>query len=125
MYEFVYFSIITIIYSCTILLIIPFVKLYTEGITDANYVQGLICIYILVFAYFIHALKTPYHSLSNTAGKFKETQKGAWVEAISNLIISLILVHQVRISWVAIGTLISVLIRGIEMTIFATKKYFR
>ncbi len=26
---------------------------------------------------------------------------------------------------VAIGTLISVLIRGIEMTIFATKKYFR
>lgn len=120
MYELVYYTAITIIYSCTIVLIVPFVQVYTKGITDVNYTRNIFA-YIFVFAYFIHAIKTPYNTLAYTAGKFKQTQKGAWVEAISNLVISLILVHSLGLVGVAIGTLISVTIRGIEFLIFSSK----
>ena len=120
MYEFLYFTIITIIYSCTIVLIVPFVKVYTNGITDAEYTQQTFA-YILVFAYFIHAIKTPYNNLAYIAGKFKETQKGAWIEAGLNLGISLILVQKLGLIGVALGTLISVFVRGTELIIFSTK----
>lgn len=119
-YEFIYYTIITIIYSCALVLIVPFVQVYTKGITDTNYVRYIFA-YIFVLAYFIHAIKTPYNTLAYTAGKFKETQKGAWIEAFSNLIISLLLVNFLGIVGVAIGTLISVLIRGIEFLIFTSK----
>ena len=74
-----------------------------------------------MFGYFIHAIKTPYNTLAYTAGKFKETQRGAWIEAFSNLIISLILVQFWGIIGVAVGTLVSVTIRGIEFLIFSSK----
>lgn len=120
LYEFVYYTLITIIYSCAIVLIVPFVEVYTKGITDVNYVRNVFA-YVFVFGYFIHAIKTPYNTLAYTAGKFKETQRGAWIEALSNLIISLILVQFLGIVGVAVGTLVSVTIRGIEFLIFSSK----
>ncbi len=120
MYELVYYTLITIIYSCAIVLIVPFVQVYTKGITDVNYTRKIFA-YIFVIAYFIHAIKTPYNTLAYAAGKFKQTQIGAWVEAISNLVISLILVHSLGLVGVAIGTLISVTIRGVEFLIFSSK----
>ena len=120
LYEFIYFTTITIVYACTILLIVPFVKVYTNGINDVEYERKIFA-YIIVMAYFIHAIKTPYNSLAHTAGKFKETQKGAWIEAGSNLIISLLLVGKLGLVGVAIGTLVSVFIRGVEFLIYTSK----
>lgn len=120
-YELMYNTVITIVYSCAMVLIVPFVQVYTKGINDTNYIRYIFA-YVFVFAYFIHAIKTPYNTLAYTAGKFKETSKGAWVEAGSNLIISLILVNSMGIVGVAIGTLISVTIRGIEFLIFTSKR---
>ena len=120
-YELMYFTTITIIYSCTLILIVPFVQVYTKGITDVNYNRSIFA-FVFVLAYFIHAIKTPYNTLAYTAGKFKQTQKGAWIEAISNITISLILVKSFGIVGVAIGTLISVLIRGIELLVFTSKE---
>lgn len=119
-YEFIYFTTITIVYSCTAVLIVQFVKVYTEGITDANYVRNTFA-FILVTATFIHAIKSIYNTLAFTAGKFKETHKGSWVEAISNFLISVCLVFKYGIIGVAIGTLVSVLIRCIEFIVFTSK----
>ena len=120
MYEFLYLSVVTIVYACTASLIVPFVRVYTNGITDIEYVRYAFA-YIITSASFILAVKTPYNSLANTAGRFKETRRGAWLEAFSNLIISLILVFKFGIVGVAIGTLISVIIRGIELIVFTNR----
>ena len=120
MYEFIYFTIVTIVYSCTASLIVPFIRVYTNGVTDIEYVRYLFA-YIIVAAYFIFSIKIPYNSLASSAGKFVETRRGAWVEAISNLIISFILVFKFGIVGVAIGTLVSVSIRTIELIIFSNK----
>lgn len=120
-YEVFYFTIITIVYISTLVLIIPFIKVYTLGITDANYIRPVFAC-ILVMAEFIWAMRQPYNGLIKGIGHFKQTQKGAWVEAISNIVISLILVWKLGIVGVVIGTLVAMLIRTAEF-MYHTSKY--
>ena len=119
-YEFLYFSIITIVFSCTFVLITPFIYVYTSGITDANYIQ-LYFGYIIVLAELIYAIRIPYNVLVLSAGKFKCMNKAAWVEAITNILISIALVIKYGLVGVAIGTFISMLYRTIDFIILASK----
>ena len=64
------------LYSATAALIVPFVKLYTMGITDTNYVNAEFAI-MAVLAEIVYTLRTPYHYLSNAANRFKETRTAA------------------------------------------------
>ena len=120
MYEAFYFSIAAVLYTSTIILIVPFVEIYTKGITDANYVQKLFG-YLLVISELIWAIRLPYSSLVLAAGHFKQTMRGAWIESISNIIISVALVNVFGIVGVAIGTIVSMLIRTIEYIYHANK----
>ena len=119
-YELFYYTITTIAYICTAILIIPFVEVYTFGITDAYYIRPVFAT-LLVLAEFVWAIRLPYSSITLAAGHFKETQKGSWVEAISNIVISLILVWKYGIVGVAIGTLVAMLIRTVEFVYHANK----
>lgn len=120
MYELIYLSIITIVFTCTIILITPFITVYTKEITDTNYIRYTFG-YLLVISEFIWAIRLPYSSITTTAGHFKQTRKGAWVEAIVNIILSLILVIRYGIIGVAIGTIVAMTIRTIEFIIYANK----
>lgn len=120
-YELFYHTITTVAYICTILLIVPFIAVYTFGITDANYIRPTFAI-LLVLGEFLWAIRLPYSSITLAAGHFKQTKKGAWVEAISNIVISLILVWKYGIIGVAIGTLVAMLIRTVEFA-YHTNKY--
>ena len=121
LYEYLYHTFSTVIFICTLLLITPFVHVYTKDITDYNYIR--VCFgYIIVIAEFLWAIRLPYSSLVSASGKFKETRNGAIIEATLNIIISMILVYKFGIIGVAIGTLISMAIRTIEFIIFTSKK---
>lgn len=119
-YETFYFTLITIIFICAFSLIVPFVRVYTYGIKDANYIRPLFGFFI-VLAEFIHAIRLPYNSLVLSSGHFKETRKGAWVEASTNIILSIIWVFKFGLIGVAIGTVIAMLIRTIEFMIHTSK----
>lgn len=121
MYETIYLTITSILYICTLVLIVPFIKVYTNGITDANYIRPLFA-FLIVISEFIWAIRLPYSSITLAAGHFKETRVGAWVEAITNIIISIILVSKYGIVGVAIGTLVAMVIRTVEF-IYHTNKY--
>ena len=120
-YELFYFTLITVVYSITIVMILPFVKVYTLGITDANYYRPVFAILITV-AELMWSVRLPYSSVTLAAGHFKETNKGAWVEVFSNLIISIVLVFKFGMVGVAIGTLVAMTIRTIEF-MYHTSKY--
>ena len=57
-----------------------------------------------------------------SAGHFKETRKGAWIEAISNIVISIILINKYGVVGVTIGTIVAMTIRTIEF-VYHTNKY--
>lgn len=119
-FEKFYLSSITIIYSCTLVLIIPFVSLYTRGIDDINYIRPLFAI-IFVISEYIYALRLPYNYLIKAGGYFKETKIWGWIEALINLTLSIILIFKYGIVGVVIGTLIAMLIRTIECIYFSSK----
>ena len=120
-YELFYFTLITIVYIVTLVMILPFVNVYTSGITDTNYYRPVFAILITV-AELMWSVRLPYSSVTLAAGHFKETNKGAWVEVFSNLIISIVLVFKLGMVGVAIGTLIAMAIRTIEF-MYHTSKY--
>lgn len=119
-YETIYFLVTTIIFSCTLVLIVPFVQVYTKNITDVNYIRYTFGS-LLVISEYVWAIRLPYSSIILSAGHFKETRKGAWVETLTNIIISLLLVKKFGIIGVAIGTIVAMLIRTIEFVYHANK----
>ena len=48
-YQFVLFTLNTFMYMCAAYLMIPFVRLYTEGVTDAEYVNPVLMIFMVVY----------------------------------------------------------------------------
>lgn len=121
LYEIMYFSIITIFYICTLVLIVPFVSVYTKNISAVNYLRPTFAM-ILTLSEFVWSIRLPYSSITLAAGHFKETRVGAWVEVFTNIVISTILVIKHGIIGVAIGTLIAMIIRTIEF-IYHSNKY--
>lgn len=119
-YELLYMIIATIVFTTTIVMITPFVEVYTKGVTDADYIRPLFgC--LLAVSEFIWAIRLPYSSIALAAGHFKETRKGAWIEAIVNIVLSVILVFHFGLIGVAIGTIVAMLIRTVEFVYHANK----
>lgn len=120
-YETIYLIVTTIIFSCTLVLAIPFVILYTMNITDADYIRPVFASLIIISEY-ISVIKQLYYDIVKAAGHFKETKFGALVECFTNLFISIILVFHYGLIGVAIGTLVAMTIRLIEI-MYHTNKY--
>ncbi len=96
----------TFIYGCVISLIIPFVRVYTKEINDANYIVPSFAI-IITIAYAMFCYRTIYYTLIKAAGHFKETQNSAIIEAVINIIVSVVCVKYHGLIGVAIGTVIA------------------
>lgn len=106
-----------IVFGCTCLLIIPFVKVYTEGISDANYININFAI-ILTVAHAIHCLRLPYNLMILACGHFKQTQSCYFIAAIINVITSIIGVYLFGLMGVAIGTLVAMLYQTVWLILY-------
>jgi O-antigen/teichoic acid export membrane protein len=124
LYEVLYFSICTIVFACAMILIVPFVMVYTKDITDVNYSRPIFAI-LLVLSEMFCMVRLPYISITYAAGHFKQTQIGAWVEAIINIVLSVILVVKYGIIGVAIGTLVAMIIRTMEFVNYSSKNILK
>ena len=119
--ETIYYTLVTIIFSCTYLLITPFVSIYTKNVTDAVYTQELFG-YLIVISELIWAFRLPYSSITLSAGHYKETRNGAIVECVVNVVLSILLVKKYGLIGVTIGTIAAMTIRTIEF-IYHSSKY--
>lgn len=122
-YETLLSMITTVLFSVTAVLIIPFVKLYTSGITDTDYIAPLFSV-LLIAASAVSCLRKPYHNIIIAAGHFRQTQIAAYGEAVINIILSVLLVIRFGLIGVAIGTLTATLFRMIYYADYLTKNIF-
>lgn len=112
LYEFGLYFIATLAFSCGLFLITPFVKIYTANIHDADYEQYVFG-YILVLAEMVYCYRDSYVTAAYSAGHFRQVSRYAIIEVVINLSLSLLLVSKMGITGVAIGTLVSMIYRGI------------
>ena len=83
---------VVFIFGCTLFLIVPFVQVYTEGITDANYVVPSFAI-LLTVANAMHCLRLPYNIMILAAGHYKQTQCNYIIATIMNIVLSIMMVQ--------------------------------
>lgn len=112
---------VILIFGCTGTLIVPFVLIYTKGITDANYCQYEFAI-LIVLAHALHSIRLPYHMMIKASGQFKETQSNYFVSAGINLLVSIVTVKYMGLVGVAIGTLVAMVYQTLWVAIYNYKK---
>ena len=122
--EFYLHSTTVFLFSCVGILIVPFVKVYTNDLAYDIYIQPLFA-FIFVLAYGIRCLRTPYNIWILAAGHFKQTQHCHIIAAALNLLISIIMVWQYGLIGVAIGTLIAMCYQTFWMAVYTAKKLVR
>lgn len=118
--EWIIHNIVIFFFGVTGALILPFIKLYTNGVEDINYILPYFAV-IIVLANAMHCLRLPYMMIIYSAGEFKETQASAWIEAASNIIFSILLVVRFDLPGVALGTFIAMTYRTIYLAYYLSK----
>ncbi len=116
-YEFFTALFVSVIFSCTLSLIVPFVKLYTAGITDVNYIVPTFAV-VAVVAQIAMCFRQPYITIVQAAGHYKQTRNGAFLEAGINVVLSVVLTSFFGIVGVAIGTLVANLFRTLQYVFY-------
>ena len=120
LFEFVIGAFISVAFSCTFLLLLPFVSLYTRGVTDIEYVLPAYAVTIST-AQALFCFRTPYLVLVQGAGRYKETKRGAYAEAAINLALSILLVKPLGVIGTALGTLAANVFRSLQYSIYIDK----
>lgn len=124
LFELLMYSVSAIIFSSASLLIVPFVSIYTHGITDCNYIRPLFG-YLIIFSELIYCIRIPYLSVVEAAGHFKQTRNGALIEALVNISVSILAVQKLGLVGVCIGTIIAMLFRTVQYALYMNKKILR
>lgn len=119
-YEWLIHTFVILIWGSTVILIVPFISVYTKGITDANYIVPLFAVLISI-ANAAHCLRLPYNTIILAAGHYKETQNNYIIAAILNIVISIIMVHFYGLIGVAIGTIIAMVYQTLWMMNYDSK----
>ena len=114
----------TFIFSCTAVLIVPFVQVYTAGIHDADYSQPLFAL-LLVGANAMHCLRLPYNIMVLAAGHYKQTQQNYINAALLNIIISVLAVKNWGLIGVAIGTLVAMSYQTLWLSWYDSNHFIR
>lgn len=109
------------VFGCTAMLIGPFVRVYTAGITDVDYQVPLFAVLITV-AYMWNSLRVPYHVMILAANHYRQTQKCYIIGAALNLIISVATVMRFGLVGVAVGTLVGMSYQTVWMAWYNSKE---
>ncbi|WP_346940991.1 polysaccharide biosynthesis C-terminal domain-containing protein [Clostridium sp.] len=123
LYEGIISFVAGVFFSVTAVMIIPFVRIYTYGLNDANYIYPFFG-FVLVIASYVFCLRMPYHSMTIAAGCFKETKFAAYGEALINISLSIILVSKFGLIGVAIGTFVAVVFRTFYYVYYLSHNVF-
>ena len=102
------------------ILILPFVSIYTGGVTDAQYHQPVFAMLMIVGSY-AYSIRHPFGCVVSAAGHYKETNAGAIGEVVINLTLSLALVKPLGLIGVALGTVAAMSFRTIHTVWYLSK----
>ncbi len=119
-YEYIFYGIIAWVFTCTALLIMPFMSIYTAGFIDANYIRPDIAVLLLVTS-ILGIIKSTMGTLIRAAGHFRETQTRSLLEAAINLCASLVLVQPLGLVGVLLGAVCSNSYRVVDTVLYTSK----
>ena len=111
-----------IITNIALIMILPFISIYTRGVNDVQYIDRYLPI-LFALILLMNQIRIPALVTINVAGAFKETQNGAIIEALINIVISLLLFFftPLGLYGLLLGTVCSYVFRTSDVFIFVYK----
>ena len=111
---------VVFVFGCVAVLIVPFVKVYTFGVNDADYDVPLFAL-LITLAYAAYCIRLPYNLMVLAGNHYKQTQKSYIIATALNIVVSVITVKIYGLIGVATGTLISMLYQTVWMAYYNDK----
>ncbi len=119
-YEVYSLTVTSSLFCVCFILILPFLKLYTAGINDINYIDVYLSILFAVF-YLLHNGRKSSAIVINIAQHFEQTKWRSILESAINLGVSITLVPFLGIYGVLLGTIAALLYRTNDMILYAAR----
>lgn len=119
-FEVIYYWILSVIYGLTLVLIMPFISIYTNGISEVNYYYPLLGA-VIVLNGLLYNIKTPQSMLIISAGMYKETRWRVTLQALIIIVASTLLGLKFGMIGIILGSCVSNFYRIIDMLIFIPK----
>lgn len=119
-FSFAYYSLITVVYTVTSIMIVPFVIIYTSGIHDINYNVPIVG-FLFTLNGLLYNMKTPQGMLVISAGLYKETRIQTSIQALIIIVLGSILGYFYGLVGILISSCLSNLYRTIDLMIFIPK----
>lgn len=123
-YEYMFFLMSFIMATCMMILMIPFMKVYTTNITDAQYIRPITAVLFTIIV-LSRSIRTPSLTMIMAVGHYRETRRAAILEAVINIVVSVLLVKKCGINGVLIGTVCSYMYRTLDIIIYVGKKLYQ
>lgn len=122
LYETGFSILLFVITTIALIMILPFVSIYTRGVDDIQYIDRYLPI-LFALILLMNQIRIPSLVTINVAGTFKETQTGAIIEAIINIGVSLVLFFYTPLGLygLLLGTVCSYIFRTSDVIIYVYK----
>ena len=117
----VYNMSLTFSFMCILnIFILPFISIYTSGVTDIQYVDKYIPM-LFTAVYLLSNSRASSGLIIDFAQHFEQTKWRAVLEASINITVSLVAIHYLGIYGALIGTVVALLYRANDMIIYANR----
>lgn len=123
-YTSVFLGGMTILMCAAYVLVLPFIKLYTQGVTDVEYIYPSLPV-LLCLVQIISWSRVVADSVIAIAGYVKNTIKISILEAVMNVVLSVILVNKLGIVGVLIATVLALPVKAIYCIHLVNKKVLK
>jgi len=117
-YEYLFYIIVFVAYSCMGILLYPFITLYSLDFADASLYPNWSLVVLFTLAGFLQSVRGPAQTMINAVGHYKQTQNRALIETAINLTLSLALIKPLGIIGVLAASCTSHLYRSLDMIIY-------
>lgn len=117
-YEMLYQVFFVMVFSCVSVLYMPFMRIYTRGFTDAQYVRSTLCMLFSILGA-VWSIRIQQSVIIVAAGKFKEIQRASVIEAALALILCASGLFLGGLEGLMIGRILAAVYRMIDFTRFS------
>lgn len=119
-----FMGIMTVLMSVSYVLIIPFIELYTNGVADIEYIYPSLPV-LFCMVQLISWSRYSSGNLTGIAGYAKPTAVVSLIEALTNLVLSIVFVNLWGIVGVLFATVVALPIKAIWCVYIADKRVMR
>ena len=123
-YETLVFYVVAVFFSTASIMILPFIKMYTNVVSDVNYIYPSLAILSAVWGA-MHSARIPATAVINAAGLYKENRSNNIVNLLLQILLSIVFTFAWGLQGMLIAMIVSALQRNIWYEVINSKSILK